>query len=226
MTLVVVFPAKDGVVIGSDTQLTRGSTRCQDLKIIGFSPNCLWAAAGDIPLIQRFKKELNKTPAKKKSLESTRDEISQIIKKVMSQAMKTDVRFDMVSHPTDLLRLYNLEIIFAEYTNTPTIYHYLNTGVSEILERPHAIGVGHDFAFALLQKYENTIREFDTDKALILVYKILNEAIKVGAYDINFPIDIWVIKSNGAKPIQGEELDTLHNKFQELQDKEVKLLIP
>jgi hypothetical protein len=144
----------------------------------------------------------------------------------MQKVIDTDVRIHMVNSPSELLRIHKIEIIFAEYVNHPTTYHYLNTGVSEVLERPHAIGVGDDFAFALLQKYEDTIRKFNTDKALVLVYKILNEAIKVGAYDLNFPIDIWVINSKGARAVQGVELDNLHKKFQELQDKEIKLLIP
>jgi 20S proteasome alpha/beta subunit len=226
MTLVVVFPASDGIVVGSDTQLTRGSTRCQDFKIKVYSSNCLWVGSGEIHVIQRLEKEFKKN-RRKKPIEVARDDIGKTINECIENLIELDLRSKYIGEdPVRLLSLHKLETIFAEYTNQAIIYHYFNTGISEIIDRPFALGIGDDFAFAILQKYEDVYKKFDVKKASILVYKILGEAIKVGAYGISLPIDLWIIDSNGARRVESVERNKIIDQSVKLRNGEIKLLIP
>jgi 20S proteasome alpha/beta subunit len=227
MTLIVVFPASNGVVIGSDTQLTRGNTRTQEIKIKPFNASCLWAGSGETHIIQRLEYEFDRDKKmNKKPIENIRDEFGQKIRDCVRKIIELDLRSQFIYDDITLLKRQKIQVIFAGYTNRPVIYRYFNNGLSEIIDKPFAIGIADDLAFALLQKYEEDFKKFDVNKASILLFKILDEAIKVGAYDINFPIDLWVIDSKGARHVEGVERNKIITQSTKLKNDEIKLLIP
>ncbi len=226
MTLIVIFPTQDGIIVGSDTQLTQGNTRTQANKIYEFGDGCLWAGAGDVHVIQRVEEELYSL--QKKPLKNIRDVVGKRIKKCIEQCISLDIRSNLIDHPDQVLSLFPVEFLFAEHISAAeqTIYLYFHSGQSSVVARPFAIGSGAIFAFALLQKYEEVYDLFDTRAAAVLTYKILGEAIKVGAYGLGLPIDIWVIDSCGSRRIEGTELESVINASLDLKTQEIKLLIP
>ncbi|MDO9034878.1 MAG: hypothetical protein Q7U51_06715 [Methanoregula sp.] len=197
MTLIVVFPATDGIIIGSDTQVTQGYTRYTDTKINKFSSNCLWAAAGPHTLIQPVENNIENLQDDVQ-LDDLHTDISQLITECMKGLLQLDLRSQWYQHDIDaLLKLHDGEFIFAEYKdNKPHIVHFWNNGSFDIIEnRPYAMGSGALFAFALLSKYQN--ESLDSDMASVVVYDVLEEAISVGAYGIGLPIEVCKIDNNG-----------------------------
>jgi len=226
MTLIVIFPTQDGIIIGSDTQLTQGNTRTQANKIYEFGEGCLWAGAGDVHIIQRVEEELYSL--QKRPLKSIRDVVGKRIKKCIERCISLDIRADLIDHPDQALLLFPAEFLFAEQISATeqAIYLYFHSGQSSVIDRPYAIGSGAIFAFALLQKYEEVYDLFDTRAAAVLTYKILGEAIKVGAYGLGLPIDIWAIDSGGSRRMEGAELEEVISASLDLKIQEIKLLIP
>lgn len=64
-------------------------------------------------------------------------------------------------------------------------------GSDEFLEEVGygCIGSGDVFAYTLLKNYK--VKELDAEKGKLIVYRVIKEAIKVGAYGLGEPIDIW-----------------------------------
>ncbi len=79
------------------------------------------------------------------------------------------------------------------------------------------------FAYALLQKYQGLA--LNMDRASLLAYKVLEEAIAVGAYGLGPPIDIWQINNDGIKQLNDSEKAALEDASRALREAEVRLLI-
>ena len=174
MTLIVTIPANDGVVIGSDMQVTAGSIRYTDFKIKELNSHCLWAASGDVPLIQRVEECISSFDADA-SLIDLRDGISIQIRDCIYNLWQLDIRSRTSQNESnDILESFNGEFIFTEYRDKPITLHYFLTATSMKVFRYDAIGIGAPFAYALLRKYENL--DFNTEMASITVYKVLDEA--------------------------------------------------
>jgi 20S proteasome alpha/beta subunit len=221
MTLIVVFPAKDGIIIGSDTQVTQGFTRYSVSKINAFSDNCLWAASGVDTIIQPVKDAVeniqNDFP-----LNELHSEISQSITECMTNLLRLDMRSQWYQQDIDsLLKLHEGEFIFAEYNeNKSHIVHFWNNGSFDVIKnRPYAMGSGSLFAFALLSKYQN--ESLDSDMASVVVYDVLEEAISVGAYGIGLPIEVCKIDNDGITPM---DIPTLARSANILREKERDLV--
>ena len=85
------------------------------------------------------------------------------------------------------------------------------------------VGNGDLFAYALLQKYQG--RRLTLEKAAILAYKVIEEAIEVGAYGLGPPIDVWQVTEKGLKNLAADELADLAAAAHELREREIQLLI-
>lgn len=59
MTLIVVIPAVDGLLMGSDTQITTGMVRTTGPKIRQLNDHCIWSASGELALIQRVEEMIH-----------------------------------------------------------------------------------------------------------------------------------------------------------------------
>ncbi|OPX63468.1 hypothetical protein [Methanoregula sp. PtaB.Bin085] len=221
MTLIVVFPANDGIIVGSDTQITQGYTRYTDIKIHNFSDNCVWAGAGSDTILQPVKDAFDEMP-NDIPLDELHPDISKSITDSMTKVLNLDMRSRWYQDDIDsLLKLHEGEFVFAQYKDDKShIVHFLNNGSFEVIKnRPYAIGSGAVFAFALLSKYHN--ESLDSDMASVVVYDVLEEAISVGAYGVGFPIDVCKIDKNGIS-----ELDkpTLASNALILREKEKELV--
>jgi proteasome beta subunit len=224
MTLILVLPAKDGIVMASDGQVTAGMVRSSGQKILRLNERCLWAASGELALIQRVEERLMTLPPDA-SLHQLRDPVCQIVKQCVTDLLQLDFRTPFFQqNPDALLRLHPADFIFAEFAPSPAVLHILLNGTPEwIKDRAFASGSGDMFAYALLQKYQGLA--LNLDRASLLAYKVLEEAITVGAYGLGPPIDLWQINNDGIKQLNDSEKAALEDASRALREAEVRFLI-
>jgi len=227
MTLIVAIPAKDGIIVASDGQITSGQVRWQGKKIKQFNDKCLWAASGELALIQRVEEFIQQLTNKNQPLNNLRDPVSEIVKKAVTILLQQDFRTQFLQspglppNPDMLLQLHPGDFMFAEWKDAkPKILHLLSNGTTEWINKPFASGSGGLFAYALLQKYQN--RSFNTQKARLLAYKILEESIEVGSWGLGLPIDIWQIDDKGVKNLSDEEIAALSDASKSLREVEIQ----
>jgi proteasome beta subunit len=224
MTLILVLPTRDGIVMASDGQVTAGMVRTTDQKIWPLNDRCLWAASGELALIQRVKERLEILPSND-SLQQLRDKICEIVKQCVTELLRLDFRTDFLPQDPDrLLKLHPGDFVFAECLQSPAVLHVLVNGTPEwITNRPFASGSGEMFAYALLQKYQGL--DLNMEEGALLAYKVLEEAIAVGAYGLGPPIDVWKISNSGVKQLNGSEKAALEDASRTLRQYEITLLI-
>jgi proteasome beta subunit len=223
MTLILVLPTRDGIVMASDGQVTAGMVRTTGQKILCLNERCLWAASGELALIQRVEERLRTLPPND-SLQQLRDQICGIVKQCVTELLQLDFRTALPQDPNFLLQLHPGDFVFAECTPAPAVLHVLVNGTPEwIINRPFASGSGDLFAYALLQKYQGL--ELDMEKGALLAYKVLEEAIAVGAYGLGPPIDIWKISNSGINKLSDSEKAALEDASRTLRQYEIELLM-
>jgi len=222
MTLILTIPAKGGIVLASDGQITSGMVRATGEKIQILNPRCIWSASGELALIQRVEERIVALPSNKPLME-LRDTIAQIVKQCVTELLNLDFRTSFFQqNPDVLLQLHPGDFVFAEASPNPVILHITVYGTPEwIKDRPFASGNGDMFAYALLQKYQKT--SFDVERASALAYKVLEEAIEVGAYGLGPPIGIWQLSKDGAKQLDGPEVTRISDTANTLRQAEIAI---
>jgi proteasome beta subunit len=224
MTLIVVIPASDGIAMGSDSQITSGMVRTIGPKIRQLNDRCIWGASGELALIQRVAEILEALPDKNQYLFNLRDKAAELIKMHVETLLRLDFRTQFFHNdPNTLLSLHPGDFVFAEYGDEARVLHILSNGTPEWIQWPFASGGGELFAYALLQKYQR--KTLDVDRAMLLTFKVIEEAIEVGAYGLGPPIDIWKITAHGVKQLPESEIAALEDACRALREIEVSLLI-
>lgn len=216
MTIILAVPAKDGLVLASDGQITyTDGIRAVGKKIIQLNKKCLWAASGRGALVQRVQEQLSQFSQREDSLVAIRDDLSRIVKKCVNDLYQLDQQ-----PPQD-------NFVFVEYTSEPRILYIAVTGTPEwITTGPFAIGIGRMFGHALLQKYDSLFPDkIDVPKASLLAFKIIEEAIQVGAFGLGPPIDIWQLTANEIKNLSEAEITALEDSSRALREAELKLFL-
>ncbi|MBT9148328.1 MAG: hypothetical protein DDT32_02100 [Syntrophomonadaceae bacterium] len=225
MTLILGIPAKDGVVIASDSQVTSGEVRWQGKKIKQLNDKCLWSASGELALIQRVEEFIQQLPDKNQPLNSIRDSLSEIVKRAITILLQQDFRTQFLQPPNPelLLQLHPGDFMFVEWRGSPQILHLLSNGTTEWINKPFASGSGALFAYALLQRYQ--ARVYDIQRASLLGFKVIEESIEVGAWGLGFPIDVWQISENGIKNLNEDEIAALMDASKALRETEIKAFL-
>jgi 20S proteasome alpha/beta subunit len=224
MTLILGMAAVDGLVLASDGQLTTGEVRSPGKKIFPLNDKILWAGAGELSLIQRLQERLAGLP-QDTPLANLRDQIGEYIKECVSELLQLDFRAQFVSADQDhLVQLHLADFIFAEYSKIPELLHINVFGSPEwMTDRPFVAGNGDLFAYALLSKYQK--QHLSLRQASLLAYKVIDEAIAVGAYGLGGPIDLWQISTAGLKNLNAPELKTVAGQARRLRKLEIDLLL-
>lgn len=224
MTLVLGLAAVDGIVLASDGQLTTGEVRSPGKKIFPLNDKILWAGAGEISLIQRLQERLTGLP-QDTPLANLRDQIGAYVKECVSELLQMDFRAQFFSADHDhLVQLHLADFIFAEFSKQPELLHINIFGSPEwMTDRPFVAGNGDLFAYALLSKYQK--QRLSLKQASLLAYKVIDEAIAVGAYGLGGPIDLWQISAAGIKNLNAPELKTLAGQAKRLRRLEIELLL-
>jgi len=223
MTLILAIPTSTGIVLASDGQLTSGDVRSSGQKIWALNKCCAWGGAGELALIQRVREEIEKLTVAQ-PLGNLRDFLAVRIKECVTALLQLDFRTPFSQgNPAALLSLHPGDFVFAEFTDIPKILHVTSYGTPEWIERPYATGNGAPFAYALLQKYQNV--ELSLDRASLLAFKVIEEAIDVGAYGLGPPIHVWQINAQGTRVLSEAEVAALTDAAKSLRDAEIKLLL-
>lgn len=209
--------------MASDGQITSGMIRSAGSKIYRLNDRCLWSASGELALIQRVQERLTSLP--NAPLLNLRDQIGQIITQCVGELLGMDFRTRFLPQdPNSLLQLHPADFVFAEAYPRQCILHMLAYGTPEWIEgRPFATGSGEPFAYALLQKYHG--RQLNLNQASLLAYKVIDEAIEVGAYGLGPPIDIWNIRPDGLRQFGESDRAALADACRTLREAEVQLLL-
>jgi proteasome beta subunit len=216
MTIILAIPAKNGLVLASDGQITYADgIRATGKKIFWFNKKCLWAASGRSALSQRVQEQFVQFREGQDSLQDIRDTLALTIRKCVNDLYQLDQQ-----PPQD-------NFVFVEYTDGPRILQITVTGTPEwVTTGVFAIGIGRMFAHALLQKYASLFPDkIDVQRASLLAFKVIEEAIEVGAYGLGRPIDIWQLTQRDIKNLQQEEMLALQDSARGLRETEIRLLL-
>jgi len=129
-----------------------------------------------------------------------------------------------LQNPAALLSLHPADFLFVECCDDPRILHITVNGTPEWIDggRFTATGNGDVFAHALLNKYIG--RVLPLEKAKLLAYKVIEEAIQVGSYGLGPPIDIWTVGASGVQRAADEERTALEDAARVLREAEVAML--
>jgi proteasome beta subunit len=205
--------------------LTIGHIRQTGTKVQRLNDHAVWAASGEEAVIQRVAERIEAFPQRHQPLLTIRDSLCTMVREAVQQLLALDFRTQFFTgDPKALLDLHPADFLFAEYRDQPRILHVLINGTPEwIAGRPGATGNGAVFAHALLTKYGGT--QLICDRAELLCYKVIEEAIQVGAYGLGPPIDIWSIDANGARRAPETHIAALEDAARLLRQRETELLV-
>ena len=223
MTLILSIPTCHSVVLAADGQITSGHVRAAGQKLFKLNSHCAWAGAGEVALIQRVEAAIGSIGGVH-PLTTTRDQLANAIKQCVTELLQLDFRTPFFQgSPDGLLSLHPGDFVFAECREGPRILHITAYGTPEWISRPYATGNGADFAYALLCKYHGT--PLATEEASVLAVKVIEEAIRVGAYGLGPPIDVWHITKDGVSQLDDSRLAALSDASQQLREAEIHLLL-
>jgi proteasome beta subunit len=122
-----------------------------------------------------------------------------------------------------LLALHPGDFVFVEHRDKPRILHITSYGTPEWIDRPFALGSGAMFAYALLQKYRAV--PLTLEQATLLAFKVIEEAIEVGAYGLGPPIEIWHVLQNSLERLDEAKLAAVKDTTSQIRDREIQLLL-
>lgn len=221
MTLILAIPSKEGVVLASDGQVTMGDVRASGHKIFRLNQHCAWGGAGEVALIQRVQEAIGTAD---QPLEQLRDHLATVIKQCVTALLNLDFRtpFFQGNHAA-LLSLHPGDFVFVESRNQPKVLHITSYGTPEWIDRPFAIGSGAAFAYALLRKYHGI--QLSMDQAALLAFKVIEEAIDVGAYGLGPPIEVWQVLPSSLSALDESKIAVLNDTAGQLRDNEIQLLL-
>jgi len=222
MTLILAIPTTQGIVLASDGQLTSGEVRASGHKLFRLNNHCAWGASGELALIQRVHEAISGLSAEP-ALAGLRDHVANAIKQCVTNLLQLDFRTQFFQgNPQGLLSLHPGDFVFVECRHVPQVLHITAYGTPEWVDRPFATGNGANFAYALLQKYQGV--ELDLNKASLLAFKVIEEAIEVGAYGLGPPIEVWHVVAEGIKVLDEAQIAGLADAAKTLREAEIHLL--
>lgn len=234
MTLIIALACKDGIIMASDGQATGGSAggpiRMAIQKIYSINNHLLFGAAGNVGVIQ-----------KSKSIISS---LSQELDKELSSDIREKVRtslFQVYKNEVDRHRAFYKGTPYEDIMNAPAanvllcdylkkgdieqkiIWHVAPDCSDEVLNDIGygCVGSGDVFAYTLLKNYP--IKKLSVEKGKLVAYRVIKEAIEIGAYGLGEPIDIWVITDKGIKQISKKELMAIEDTYNLWKDTERKV---
>jgi len=212
MTLIIAIKCKDGLIFASDGQATSfssGGPIRQKYKKIYQLEKLLVGASGTIGTIQRCRDCIERY-AKTISDGSLNSLISDILPdgRVQNIPVRDKIRQLVFRINKDELERYKVfygreegaplaDILVALYDNeenTFRIWHVRPDGGEELLDELGygCTGIGDIFAHAFLKDYYTS--DLDVEKGKLVAYRVIKDAIEVGAFGLGEPIDIWVMR--------------------------------
>ncbi len=218
MTLIVALACKDGVILTSDSQATTLSTggpiRRTISKIKHLGDHKLWSASGTVGMIQKIEAVFSDLP--KEILNASLNE-PQLRRTILENAHALRAQ-ELQRHRALYGQGRDMEAgvadpLIIEHQGNPRIWHINPDCADEFLEEfgYGASGIGDIFAHTLLKNFK--IKEFSIEQAALVAYRVLRDAIDIGAFGLGEPIDIWVIDKDGIRHKQESEMLALRDAY-------------
>jgi len=217
MTLIIALNCKDGIVMASDGQATGGSAggpiRHRVRKIFKIGDNVIFGASGSIGTIQ---KSLEMIQVFSKDLTNGLTfDLKEKIRQQLFPLMKNELERHKAFHgESDGAPVADILLCVLNKDNSCNIWHIAPDCSDELLDDIGyaCTGSGDVFAYTLLKNFD--VKDLDIEKAKLVAYRIIREAIEIGAFGLGEPIDIWVINSNGKiTQLSKEEIMGLSDTF-------------
>lgn len=236
MTLILSIKYGDGVILASDGQATGicsgGPIRQKCQKIYQISENFLIGASGTVGTIQRCRESISSlseiiaknglnaivtktTPQNKEINMEARDAIRDQISHINKREIERQKEFYGEVREPPLA-----DIILSFYNSKEDkfrIWHVGPDGGEEFLDELGygCSGIGDTFAHAYLS---NFYREgLSEEQAKLMSYRVIKEAIEIGAYGLGEPIDLWILKRDDSgiktEQLSQEEMTGLDDSY-------------
>lgn len=233
MTLIIALACKDGLVMAADGQATLSSSggpvRQEAVKIKQMGQAVLWAGSGEVGFLQKIEKGLDALPSeiKKADLEKLKPHLVGIIHRLRKEAL--DRRRDLYGSTKGAS---GADVLFCGCSDSTQILHISADAKDEELQEfgYAASGIGDTFAYTLLRGKD--IKCMSCEEGKVLAYRVIHEAIEVGAFGLGEPIDIWVIRKTRKKGkvsielhrLQEEEVHAIRDTYSTLKEAEAEIL--
>jgi len=201
MTLIIALRCTDGIVMASDGQATAmssgGPVRQRIQKIFKLADNVLFGASGSIGIIQRCRDIIMKHSSEliRGLSPNTRDKIRDELLRILKGELERHKAFH---GSTKGAQLADMLICTCEFGSESVpifrIWHICSDCSDELLDELGygCSGIGDTFAYTLLSNYYS--ENIDIERGKVIAYRVIKDAINVGAYGLGEPIDIWVMK--------------------------------
>ena len=189
-------------------------------KIFQINEHVLFGASGDIGTIQRSKtiisslsQELNKE-WDFGLMEKVRTSLFGVYKNEIDRHRafyKGTPQEDIRNAPIADVLLCNF--LRREDKQQKIIWHIAPDCSDEMLDEIGygCSGSGDVFAYTLLKNYP--VKELSVERGKLVAYRVIKEAIEIGAYGLGEPIDIWVITEEGSNQLCEEEIMALDDTY-------------
>ena len=206
--------------MASDGQATGGSAggpiRMPIQKIFKINENVLFGAAGSIGVIQKCR---DLTSSFSEKLEKNWNyEMMEELKRSLFNILKNEIDRHRVFYKgtphEDIAHAPVADILLCKFSDNQKIIWHIAPDCSD--EKLDEIGYGCSgngdvFAHTLLKNYLK--EDIDIEKGKLIAFRVIKEAINIGAYGLGEPIDIWTITKEGTKRIKQEEVMALGDSY-------------
>jgi 20S proteasome alpha/beta subunit len=218
MTLIISLGCKDGVILASDGQATTFSTggpiRRTISKIKHLGEHKLWAASGTVGMIQKIETVLSNLPKEILNTPLTEPQLRQAILQNAHALRVQELQRHRSLHGQGRdMEAGVADLLIVEYQGNPRIWHINPDCIDEFLEEfgYGTSGSGDVFAHTLLKNFK--VKDLSIDQGCLIAYRVLRDAINIGAFGLGEPIDIWVIDNNGVKQKSQSEMLALRDSY-------------
>lgn len=218
MTLIIALACKDGVIMASDSQATIGSTggpvRSTISKIKHLRENKLWAASGSLGMIQKLEEVFNRIPKELINAPINEHQLRQVIIQNALTLRAQELQRHRALHGQGRDNEAGMaDLLIIEYQNSARIWHINHDCADEFLEEfgYGTSGIGDIFAHTLIKNYK--IKDLTVEQGCLIVYRVLRDAIDIGAFGLDEPIDIWIIDNNGVRQKSQDEMLALRDSY-------------
>jgi len=233
MTLIIALACKDGIVMASDGQATGGSAggpvRMPIKKIFKINENVLFGAAGNVGIIQKSRDVTYSFSTKLE--EEWNYYLMEEVKKALFGVYKNEINrhraFYEGTPQEDIRNAPIADVLLCNFTKgekDQKIIWHIASDCSDIMEDEIGYGCtgnGDVFAHTLLKNYP--IKELEVEKGKLVAYRVIKEAIEIGAFGLGEPIDVWIITEEGCKQLCEEEIMALEDAFNTWKEAEREL---